>query len=316
MDPESQKYTAIATPFGNYEYTTMPQGLTNSPATQQRRVNSALHHLLNDTAIPYVDDIVIYGANTIEEHKIKIKAVFDAFRKDKLLANPKKSKLIATTLDVLGHVMSPEGLEADPKKINTVTTWPTPKNKKEVQCFMGFVNWIRKFIPQLSTYAAILTKIHAKKTRFHWGPTQQEAFDKIKKIIKEVGSLQNIDYDSPDPIWLITDASNTGIGGILAQGPEWDNAKPIEFESRQYNNAQKSYPTHEQELLAIMVCLKKWRNMLLHQPFKICTDNKSLKYLMSQRDLSPRQSRWVSCRNSTSPSPISRASSIRQQTDY
>ena len=292
MDPDSQKYTAIATPFGNYEWTIMPQGLTNAPSTNQRRVNDALHELLEDTAIPYVDDIIIFGADTIEEHKAKIKKVLDALRKAGLLANAKKSKLIATTIDVLGHVMSPKGLEADQEKLKKIMEWPAPTNKKQVHTFMGFLNWIRKFVPQVSTHTMVLNKLIAKNARFNWGPTQQEAFDTIKTIIKRIQPLRNIDYDSKDPIWLITDSSNTGIGGILAQGKEWDTAIPIEFESRQYNNAQKSYPTHEQELLAIMMCLKKWRNMILHTPFNICTDNESLKYLQTQRDLSPRQARW------------------------
>ena len=170
MDPDSQQYTAIATPFGNYEWTVMPQGLTNSPSTQQRRVNSALHHLLNDTAIPYVDDIIIFGANTIEEHCKKVTSVLDALRKAKLLANPKKTKLFATTLDVLGHVMSSDGLGVDPHKIDKISQWPTPTTKKQVSGFLGLVNWIKKFIkplPSLITATLILNKITAKRARFH-----------------------------------------------------------------------------------------------------------------------------------------------------
>ena len=193
--------------------------------------------------------------------------------------------------------MSSDGLGVDPNKIDKISQWPTPTSKKQVSGFLGLVNWIKKFIkplPALLTATLILNKITAKRARFHWTTTQEQAFNTIKTQLRENSPLRRLDYDSKDPIWLITDASNTGIGGIIAQGPTWETARPIEFETKQYNEAQKSYPTHEQELLAIMICLKKWRNMLLHHPFQICTDNESLKYLMSQRDLSPRQARWTS----------------------
>lgn len=138
--------------------------------------------------------------------------------------------------------MSPDGLEADPAKLDKIINWPAPNSKKQVQTFMGFVNWIRKFIPEISTNALILNRLTTKTARFHWTQTQQEAFDNIKNTIKNVQPLKNIDYESPDPIWLITDSSNTGTGAVLAQGPEWNTATPIEFDSRQYNTAEKKLP--------------------------------------------------------------------------
>lgn len=293
MDPESQKYLAISTMFGNYEGTVMPQGPCNSPATHQRRINHALQGLIGVIWFPYVDDILIFGAKTIDEHVKNVKTVLSRLRQHNFLANPKKSTLIATRVEILGHYLSQRGLEADDKKIDKILAWPVSKTKKNIQEFMGLVNYLRKFCKNLAEPARLLTRLTKKNVKFTWPESSARAFDEIKHTVQNLPILRNIDYDSTEPIWVITDASKSGIGGVLAQGHDWKTARPALFESTSYNDAQKSYATHEQELLAIVHCLRKWRNILLHTPFRIVTDHESLTMFMKQRDLTGRQARWM-----------------------
>jgi hypothetical protein len=183
---------------------------------------------------------------------------------------------------------------ADPLKVVKVLEWGTPKDAKDIRKFMGLVNYLKKFTPQLAPHAQQLTRLTRKNSAWLWTKQQQDAFDSIKEICQNIQPLGSIDYsDHAPPIWVITDASKTGIGGILAQGENWKDARPIEFESQSYNNAEKNYPTHEQELLAVVKCIQQWRNMLLHTPFNIITDNQALSHLMTQRDLTGRQARWA-----------------------
>ena len=197
----------------------MPQGACNSPAIHQRRINQALHDLIGVDCYPYVDDILIFGADTEEEHLAKVKRVLDQLVKDGLLANPLKSKLIAREVEVLGHRLSAKGLMADPLKVVKVLEWGTPKDAKDIRKFMGLVNYLKKFTPQLAPHAQQLTRLTRKNSAWLWTKQQQDAFDSIKEICQNIQPLGSIDYsDHAPPIWVITNASKTGIGGILAQG--------------------------------------------------------------------------------------------------
>ena len=292
MHPDSQHLTAINTPWGCYEWTIMPQGLCNSPATWQRRINKALAGLLGEICFAYVDDIIVYGADTLEEHERRVRVVLDALRSDGLLVNPKKSDLVCKEVEILGHKISNKGIFPDYQKIDKVKKWPVAKNKKHIQQFMGLVNYLRKFIPDLAPHAIKLTRLTRKNIPFKWTEIEQEAFEKIKELTVNSLLLKPLIYDNGEPIWLITDASATGIGAVLSQGPDWKTAASVAFESRGYHgNEEKkhgewNYPVHDKELLAIINALKKWKHLLLGAKFTICTDHESIKYLMTKQQLS------------------------------
>ena len=298
MHPNSQRLTAINTPWGCYEWTIMPQGLCNSPSTWQRRINRALAGLIGEICFAYVDDIIVYGALTAKEHEKNVRKVLDALRKDGLLVNPSKSDLICKEVEILGHKISNKGIFPDYQKIDKVTEWPTPKTKRQIQQFMGLVNYLRKFIPNLAPHATVLTRLTRKNIPFKWTTIEQTAFEMIKNLTKNCLSLKPLDYESGIPIWLTTDASSTGIGAVLSQGHDWKDSHPVAFESRGYRgNEEKkqgewNYPVHDKELLAIINALQKWRHLLLGAKFTICTDHESIKYLMTKKNLSDRQARW------------------------
>jgi transposase InsO family protein len=149
------------------------------------------------------------------------------------------------------------------------------------------------FVPGLADQSAVLTDLTRKGKAFTWQAAHQKAFETIKRLARSVRFLQRLDYESGDPVWLIADASSKGVGGYVAQGKDWKTARPIGFYSRQYRPAEANYPTHEQEMLAVIECMKHWYPQLAGTQFEVLTDHAPLRHWKTQRVLSRRQLRWL-----------------------
>lgn len=296
VHPDDIHLTAIRTPWGLYEWVVMPQGGCNAPATHQRRMTDALRHLIGEICHVYLDDIIIWS-DSLEEHTRNVELVLDALREAGLICNPTKSDLFLTRVEFLGHVISREGIAADPRKVDRIMSWPTPKTATDVRSFLGLVRYIAVFLPALAEHTAVLTPLTAKeynKALPTWTPAHRIAFDAIKKLVLSRECLTVIDYeDTTKQIFVTTDASDRRTGAVLSFGETWETARPVAYESYQLNSAERNYPTHEKELLAIVKALKKWRSSLLNVTFQVMTDHRTLEYFSSQLDMSRRQARWA-----------------------
>jgi len=294
MHPDDIHKTAFKTPFGLHEWLVMPQGLCNAPATFQRYMNYVLREYIGKFCAVYQDDIAIFS-NSVEEHKKHVHLILQTLRNHGITASSEKSTLFADRIEFLGHYVSSKGLEADPNKLEKIANWPTPVTATQITEFNGLVNYLAAFdfVPGLAEQSAILTDLTKKGVEFRWEKKHDDAFKMIKKLAKSVQFLQRIDYESGEPIWLIADASSRGVGGYVAQGTDWKTARPIGFYSRQYRPAEANYPTHEQEMLAIISCMKHWYPQLTGAHFTVLSDHAPLQYWKTQRDLSKRQIRWL-----------------------
>src|SRR6202790_4745266 len=141
--------TAIRTPWGLYEWTVMPQGGCNAPATQQRRMTDALRELLGKICHVYLNDIIIWS-QTLEEHEQNCTAVLKALRKARIYCNQVKSNLFATELCFLSHIISGTGLRPDPRKTDRIASWPQPTTATNVRGFLGLTRNIATFLPPLA----------------------------------------------------------------------------------------------------------------------------------------------------------------------
>lgn len=296
VHPDDIKYTAVRTPFGLYEWTVMPQGCRNAPSTHQRRMVAALRHLIGKICHVYLDDIIIWSS-TLAEHIKNVRAVLDALRAASLYCSLKKTSLFCIELDFLGHHISRDGIQADAGKALKISQWPQPKTATDVRQFLGLVRYLSAFLPHLASLTAVLTPLTNKvngKDPVAWLPCHQEAFEGIKKLVVSRECLTVIDHDNPgdNKIFVTTDASDLGTGAVLSFGTDWRSARPVAFESKQLNDAEKNYPTHDKEMLAIVRALKKWRSDLLGASFEVYTDHKTLEFFTKQRDLSKKQLRW------------------------
>jgi hypothetical protein len=174
---------AFRTNRGLFEPLVMYFGLTNSPATFQTMMNEIFQDLITEGVVSvYLDDILIF-TNSLEEHCRVTRLVLDRMREHKLYLRPEKCEFEKTKIEYLGVIISHNKVEMDPVKIAGVADWPTPSNKKEVQSFVGFVNFYRHFIPGFSHHARALFDLTMKDVRFNWGLPQEDSFMKLKELV-------------------------------------------------------------------------------------------------------------------------------------
>lgn len=297
VHPDDIKYTAVSTPFGMYEWTVMPMGCRNAPATHQRRMFSALRHLIGKVCHVYMDDIVVWSSTDHAEHEENLRQVLNAIRAAGLYCSNKKTAMFQTEVQFLGHHISARGIEADKAKVAKILDWPRPKTTTEVRSFLGLVRYIAVFLPKLAQHTAVLTPLTTKeadKVFPPWNEQHNTAFSAVKELVVSRECLTTIDHENlgNNRVYVTCDASDIGIGATLSVGRTWEAARPVAFDSMQLKGAQLNYPVHEKELLAIVSALQKWRVDLLGTPFTVYTDHRTLTCFNSQRDLSRRQMQW------------------------
>ena len=288
MDPADSHKTAFTTPFGHYEFSRMPFGLKNAPATFQRLMDLVLSGLQGRELFVYMDDIVIY-ATSLEEHERKYNLLIERLRKANLKLQPDKCEFLKTEVTYLGHIISRDGVKPDPRKLEAVKSFPRPKTPKNIKQFLGLAGYYRRFIPNFSRLAKPLTNLLKNDTRFEWTSFQEESFETLKQLLCEEPVLQYPDFSKP--FILTTDASGTAIGGILSQG-EINQDRPIAYASRTLTDNEQKYDTYEKEALAIVYCVKHFRPYLYGRKFTLVTDHKPLMWFKNAQDANMRILRW------------------------
>jgi RNase H-like domain found in reverse transcriptase/Reverse transcriptase (RNA-dependent DNA polymerase)/Integrase zinc binding domain/Chromo (CHRromatin Organisation MOdifier) domain/Aspartyl protease len=284
--------TAFRTRYGHYEYLVMPFGLTNAPASCQALVNDALREYLDIFTVAYLDDILVYS-KSYEEHVQHVTKVLSALEKHGLRVNLEKCEFHKQRVEFLGSIITTKGVLMDPKKVEAVQTWPQPKTVKELQSFLGFANFYRRFIEGYSKTTAPLTELTKKEGTFTWGMTQQNAFEDLKKKFISAPILAT--FDPERQIILETDASDLAIGMCISQPDDEGRSRPIAFYSRKMIPAELNYEIHDKELLAIVTAFNEWRAYLEgpKYPVKVYTDHKNLLYFTTTKALTRRQVRWA-----------------------
>ncbi len=286
-----ESLTAFRTRFGLFEYLVMPFGLCNGPASFQHYINDTLGEFLDDFCTAYLDDILIYSE--IEaEHEIHVKRILQKLREAGLQVDITKCEFHVNRVPYLGLIITTEGIKMDPAKIETIVQWPSLINVKDVQSFLGFANFYRRFIYGYSRLASPLTRLTRKDVPFVWDAECQAAFETLKKAFTSDVILRH--YDPDREIVVETDASDFVSGGILSQYDEQGELHPIAYFSKKHNPAECNYEIYDKELMAIVRAFEEWRPELEGStlPIKVITDHKNLEYFMSTKQLNRRQARW------------------------
>jgi hypothetical protein len=277
----------------------MQQGDCNAGATYQTLMNHIFASYLGVFIYVYLDDIIIFS-DTIEDHVKHVRIVFDILRREKLYLGPSKMQFFAEELRILGHVIDDKGISMDPHKVDKVLNWKVPTNKELLRSFIGAVGFLAPDCKGIRIPMGHLSGMTSESRPWRWDDTAQRSFDNVKKIVNEHRNQRReaLDYStSAPPIWVTTDGCLTGGGGYVSQGADPNDAKVVGFWSGKWNSAQQNYPVHELELLALVETLKRFRGILHGTQFTVQTDHKALIHLKNQRDLSPRQHRWLDVLN-------------------
>lgn len=289
---EGDEYkTAFRTRYGSFEYLVMPFGLCNAPATFQHFMNDAFHDMLDLFVIIYLDDILIFSKN-LEDHQQHVTSVLERLRTHNLFAKLEKCIFHASEVEFLGYRINGNGISMDENKVKAILSWSTPKNVKELQSFLGFSNFYRRFILGYSTITRPLHDLTKKNASFIWSTSCENAFKVLKTAFTTAPVL--VHYDFKRKTVIESDASDIAIASILSQYDELNQLHPVAYFSRSLNAAERNYEVHDKELLAICESFREWRAHLqgVEHQIIVITDHKSLEYFTTTKKLTRRQARW------------------------
>ncbi|UYV72861.1 hypothetical protein LAZ67_10001016, partial [Cordylochernes scorpioides] len=248
LDPQSRPLTTFITHRGCYRFCKVPFGLSSAPEAYQKGMDSILLDLKG--VICYLDDVVVYAKDR-QELEERLRKVLQRFDKVGIRLNRNKCKFAMEELDILGHIVSSEGIKRDNRKIEAVLNFPIPKNIEMLRSFLGTCGFLRKFIPNFSKLAEPLNNLTRKNVRWNWDLKTNKAFQDLKESLTKEPCLAYYNLNSPTE--LITDASPIGLGAVLIQTQQNGIKRPIAYASRSLTDTEKRYSQIEKETLGCFV---------------------------------------------------------------
>ena len=291
--PEDIPKTAITPPFGMFEFPYMSFGLRNAAQTFQRFIDEVLRGL--DFCYVYIDDILV-ASTSEEEHLQHLKIIFERFKSYGVIVNPSKCTLGKHEAKFLGYLVSAEGTQPLPDKVQAIRSYPRPQTAKKLRQFLGMLNFYRRFISKATQLQAPLNDLlqgNIKgKTPVNWNPEAQVAFEHCKEGLAQAALLAHPEPDAT--LALVCDASDFTVGAALHQqiNGGWE---PLGFFSKKLSSTEKKYGAYDRELLAIYLAVKYFRDMVEARTFTIFTDHKPITFAFRQKPdkCSPRQFRHL-----------------------
>uniref|UniRef100_A0A3B3BUU0 Gypsy retrotransposon integrase-like protein 1 n=1 Tax=Oryzias melastigma TaxID=30732 RepID=A0A3B3BUU0_ORYME len=287
--------SAFVTPDYFLQYTVMPFGMCNAPATFQRLVNKVLGDVKNCRS--YLDDIVVYSEDW-DEHVSTLREVFMRLSAASLTLNLAKCEFGKGTVLYLGQQVGSGRVRPAEAKVLAIQTFPVPTTRRELRRFLGMAGFYRRFCRNFSSVAAPLTSLTSPSVPFVWSAECQQAFNNLKGILccNPVLAAPN----SRRPFKLEVDASSVGAGAVLLQEDDEDIDHPVAYFSRKFNKHQQHYSTIEKEALALLMALQHFEVYLgsSHEPIQVFTDHNPLVFLSRMYNTNQRLMRWsIICQN-------------------
>jgi hypothetical protein len=283
---------AFKTNRGSFEPTVMFFGLSNSPASFQTMMNEILKDLIDQGhVVVYMDDILIFTED-LESHRRITNEVLRLLEANDLFLKPQKCFFEKAEIKYLGLIISADGVKMDPKKVEGVLNWPRPTKVKELQAFLGFANFYRRFVKDFAKIASPLHGLTKKDIEWKWEDHHEAAFNDLKEKFTSEPILHY-----PDPkkeLRIEADSSGFATGGVLSILEDDGKWYPCAYLSKGLSSVERNYDIHDKEMLSIMRCLEEWRHHLegASLRFDIWSDHKNLEYFMTSKKLNRRQARW------------------------
>ena len=289
MEPSSQEKTAFVTHCGLYEFTKMPFGLVNAPATFQRLMELVLSGLACRKCHIYLDDILVFG-HTLSEHNRNLTLVLSRIRGARLKLKLKKCRFAQLSVEYLGHVVSTAGVQTDPQKVLAVQRYPVPTDVKALRSFLGLAAYYRRFVPNFSRVAGPLHSLTKKDVPFDWSEECQRSFEELKVLLTTTPILCFPNFQRP--FILDTDASGCGLGAVLAQEQDDGQVRPIAYASRTLQKHERNYGITELEGLGVVWAVRHFRTYIYGYHCIVYTDHEALKSLLNTPQPSGKLARW------------------------
>ena len=315
LTKESSLLTTFNTPWGRFKFNRLPFGISSAGEIWQRAMVEEFGDLEGLEII--VDDMLLTGDDD-EQHDARLAPFLSRVRDSGLKFNKPKCEISKDKVEYSGHMLTKEGLKASPDRIKALTEMPKPKNKSELETFMGIMVYLAKFVPNLSKHTAPLRALLAKGVAWCWESQHDVAFDTLIRIATTTPTLKF--YDVRKPITLSTDASNQGFGAMISQ-----ESQPVAYASRRLLSAENNYATIEKEMSAIHFGCTRFHDYIFGAKTRVETDHKPLVGIFQKplHKLSPRLQRmrmsllrydlevvYVPGKNMLIPDALSRATTL------
>ena len=281
--------TAFVTPFGSFQFTVMPFGLSGAPASFQRLMDRLLQGC-EDYAVAYIDDFAIFSSDW-QDHLKQLQEVLMRIERAGLTVKLSKSKFAKRSCEYLGYI---GGGVVKPilSKVEAISSFPKPDTKTAVRAFLGLAGYYRRFVPDFASVAAPLTDLTKKSVPNSgvWNGGCQRAFETLKKALISEPVLSSPDVSKT--FIVQTDASDRGVGAVLSQVQEDGQEHPVGYYSRKLLAREQRYSTIEKECLAIKLALDAFKVHLLGRKFVVQTDHRALEWLEKLKENNARLCRW------------------------
>ena len=279
LSESSRPLTTFVTPFGRYLFNKVPFGISSAPEHFQKQMSKILAGLTGVRC--QMDDVLVFGQDQ-GEHDSRLLAALQRLEAAGVTLNSAKCEFGKTSIKFLGHLIDQTGIRADPDKTTAIREMEPPTTVPELRRFMGMVNQLGKFTPNLAQLTQPLRALLGKNTAWLWGPDQKRAFALVKSELAKPTTLALYDPDAPTTV--SADASSYGLGAVLLQKVKSD-WKPVAYASRSMTETERRYAQIEKEALAITWACEKFSDYILGKVIAIETDHKPLVPLLGTKHL-------------------------------
>ena len=293
VEKESKKYLTINTHQGLYVYNRLPFGVASAPAIFQKLMDTVLQGIAGVTC--YIDDILVSSTDE-ESHLRALEEVLSRLEKHGFKLKLEKCEFLLKSIEYLGHVVSKDGIQPVPTKVEAIVNAPTPTNVQQLRLFLGLTNYYGKFIQNLATLLHPLHNLLQASRAWKWSTECAKAFQAAKDKIISAGVLTH--YDPTLPITLAADASAYGVGAVISHVFPDNSEHPIAFASRTLTASEQNYSHLEKEALALIFGVQKFHRYLYGRKFNLITDHKPLTTILGPKKGIPslaaaRLQRWA-----------------------
>ena len=292
LTPESQRYTAFQWNKQQYMWVGCPFGIKHIPSLFQRFIAQLFRDM--PFVFAYLDNIC-FSSKDEQQHREHAKMIIERLSSVNLRIKPTSVNLGNYLIKLLGHLLTPYGIGVDPEKQQMIMTWPQPTTGAMLASFLGLGTFLRDHIRHYADLTAAFERIK-KGTTIEWTPQLQRQWQLVKRAFSTAPFLRFPDFTQR--FVIATDASQTGIGGVLYQPSDDSNTitgdNIVAIVSKQLNDTQRRYPVYKKELWAVVYCLRKFHTFIHgRRKVTVLTDHKPLIHILKQQQLSNALQQWL-----------------------
>jgi len=274
IEEDSEQHSTFLTHMSYYRSRIMQQGDHNAPATMLRAIYEIFKDMVFKDLVIYIDNIIIFS-DSYDEHVATLCKVLQQLLDEKFWLKASKCQFFTKCLDILGYILTPNGLHIDHKKGKKVFDFKVPSNRQELRGILAVVIFLSKFCPELASWSGTMSELQCENAAWRWTDIYSTALEKIKERVNSSPILKPWDHFSEAPKYLVCDASDIGLGSWIAQG-ELGSIRSCRFHSRKFSPAQLKYPTYQKEFLTIVDSLKFFEDQHRDHKFTVLMDHQPL----------------------------------------